>query len=125
MPLGTEVGLGPGDIVLDGDLAAPHLPKRDTAAPTFWPMYDRSATIYVYYGRTVAHLSNCRGLVLFVCEISREPLNGFTPNSHGRRVQSLARTSLKVKVRGQRSRSPGTKTVFFGHFGGLRAVCVW
>jgi len=27
MPLGTEVGLGPGDIVLDGDPA----PRRDTA----------------------------------------------------------------------------------------------
>jgi len=29
MPLGTEVGLGPGDIVLDGT----QLPKRGTAAP--------------------------------------------------------------------------------------------
>jgi len=32
---GTEVGLGPGDIVLDGD-PAPH-----TAAPTFRPMAKR------------------------------------------------------------------------------------
>ena len=33
-------------------------------------------------------------------EISREPqpLNGFAPNSQGRRVWSLARTSLKVKI---------------------------
>jgi len=31
MPLGMEVGLSPGDIVLDGDLAAP-LPERGTAA---------------------------------------------------------------------------------------------
>jgi len=37
---------------------------------------------------------------LFVYEISREPLNGFAPNSHGRRVWSLAWTSLKVKVKG-------------------------
>jgi len=29
MPLGTEVGLGPGDIVLDGD---PPSPERGTAA---------------------------------------------------------------------------------------------
>jgi len=29
MPLGTEVGLGPGDIVLDGDPAPPM--KRGTA----------------------------------------------------------------------------------------------
>jgi len=38
---------------------------------------------------------------LFVYEISREPLNGFAPNSQGRRVSSLARTSLNVKVKGQ------------------------
>jgi len=30
MPLGMEAGLGPGDIVLDGD---PAPPKKDTAAP--------------------------------------------------------------------------------------------
>jgi len=32
MSLGTEVGLGPGDIVLDGDQL---LPERGTAAPLF------------------------------------------------------------------------------------------
>jgi len=32
---------------------------------------------------------------------------------------------LKVKVKGQRSRSPGTKTAFFNHFRGLCAVYVW
>jgi len=36
MPLGTEVGLGPGDIVLDGDPASPT--ERGTVAPTFRPM---------------------------------------------------------------------------------------
>jgi len=36
MPLGTEVGLGPCDIVLDGDPAPPQ--KGGTAAPTFRPM---------------------------------------------------------------------------------------
>ena len=36
MPLGTEVGLVPGDTVLDGD---PDLPtERGTADPSFWPM---------------------------------------------------------------------------------------
>jgi len=36
MPFGTEVDLGPGDIVLDGD---PAPPKGGTAPPpTFWPM---------------------------------------------------------------------------------------
>ena len=43
----------------------------------------------------------CQSVVfLYVYEISREPLNGFRPNSHGRRVWSLARTSLKVKGQG-------------------------
>jgi len=51
---------------------------------------------------------------LFVYEISREPLNGFAPNSHGRRVWSLARRSLKVKV----------KVVYQDHQGQKRhAVC--
>jgi len=55
----------------------------------------------------------------FVCEISREPLNGFASNSQGQRVWSLARTNLKVKV-GQRSRLLGTKTAFLA----LSTVCV-
>ena len=36
MPLGREVGLSPGDIVLHEDPAPP--PKGDTAAPTFRPV---------------------------------------------------------------------------------------
>jgi len=58
---------------------------------------------------------------LFVCEISREPLNGFAPTSHGTLVWCLARTSLKVKIKGQRSRSPGTRKQ---HFSALSAACV-
>jgi len=73
--------------------------------------------------RKVLFLAPSVCIVLFVYEMYREPLNEFAPNSHAKRVWSLARTSLKVK--GQRSRSPGTKTAFFGHFGGLRAVYVW
>jgi len=37
----------------------------------------------------------------FVTHISRERLNGFAPNSQGRRVWSLARKNLNVKVKGQ------------------------
>jgi len=37
-------------------------------------------------------------LFFFVTQISREALYGFAPNSYGRRVWSLARTSLNVKV---------------------------
>ena len=46
-------------------------------------------------------ISGAVSLMVFVYEISRELLNGFAPNSHRRRVWSLARTSLKVKVIGQ------------------------
>ena len=37
MPLVTEVGLGPGDIVLDGDPAPPPPPKGAQQIPTFRP----------------------------------------------------------------------------------------
>jgi len=62
-------------------------------------------------------------LVLVVCgfclsEISPEPLNRFAPNSHGRRVWSLAWTSLKVKVKGQGHQ--GQKR----HFLALLAACM-
>ena len=36
MPLGTEIGPGPGDIVLDGAQLPP--PKKKGAAPNFRPM---------------------------------------------------------------------------------------
>jgi len=47
MPLGTEVDLGPGHIVLDG---VPALRERGTAAPPSRPMSMVA---------TVAHLSYC------------------------------------------------------------------
>jgi len=49
MPLGTEVGLGPGDFVLDGDPDAPR--KAAQQRPHF--------SAQVYCSQTVAHLSNC------------------------------------------------------------------
>jgi len=58
---------------------------------------------------------------LFVYEISPELPNGFAPNSQRRRVWSLTRMSLKVKVKGQTSRSPGTKRLFSA----FSAACVW
>jgi len=42
MPLGMELGLGPGHIVLDGD---PAPPKRGTAAPTLQPMSKLSIVV--------------------------------------------------------------------------------
>ena len=35
MPFGTEVGLGPGNFVFDGDRAPPE--KRHSPPPNFWP----------------------------------------------------------------------------------------
>ena len=64
-------------------------------------------------------------LWLLLCEISRAQLNGFVPNAQEKRVWSLTQMSLNVKVNGQMSRLPGTKTTFFGRFGGLRMVYVW
>jgi len=48
MPLSTEVGIGPGHIVLDGDPALPH--GKGHSSPHF--------STHVYCGETVAHLSN-------------------------------------------------------------------
>ena len=47
MPLGMEVGLGPGDFVLDGGRS----PPSKGTAPQF--------SAHVYCGQTVAHLSYC------------------------------------------------------------------
>ena len=55
---------------------------------------------------------------LLVYEMSLEPLSGFAPNSHGRRVWCLDRTSLNVKVKGQGHQ--GQKR----HFSALSAACV-
>ena len=38
MPLGTEVGLGPDDIVLDGDPTTPPQKGRDACLPNFRPV---------------------------------------------------------------------------------------
>jgi len=48
MPLGTEVGLSPGNIALDADPAPPL--KGAQQSPL---------SAHVYYGETVAHLSYC------------------------------------------------------------------
>jgi len=48
MPLGREVGLDPGDIVLDGD---PSPTERGISSPPHF-------STHVYRGQTVTHLSN-------------------------------------------------------------------
>jgi len=52
MPLGKELGLGPGLIVLNGDPAPPPT-ERGTAGPHF----------LAHCSGMVAHLSNCLALV--------------------------------------------------------------
>ena len=59
-------------------------------------------------------------LFLFVYGTSCEPLNGFAPNSHGRRVWSIAQTSLKVKVKIKGQGHQGQKQ----HFSVLLAACM-
>jgi len=81
-----------------------------------WPLANW-ITVWIFCLHLLPHAVNCitfcfwrcLWLFLFVYEISPELLNGFAPNSQGRRVWSLAGTSLKVKV----------------NFGGLHAVYVW
>jgi len=45
IPLGTEVDLGPGDIVLDGDPAPPQ--KKGAHHPQFWPIYCRQMAAWI------------------------------------------------------------------------------
>jgi len=65
MPLGTEVDLVPGHIVLDGD-PAPHRPKKGHSAPIFgscllWPngQRDQDATWYGGRPRPMPHCAGC------------------------------------------------------------------
>jgi len=49
MSLGMELGLGPGDFVLDGDPAHPS-PKGDGAPQKFRPMFIVAKTAYYIHG---------------------------------------------------------------------------
>jgi len=62
----------------------------------------------------------CRQSVVFLCvwNISGKPLKGFVPNSQERCVWSLARTSLKVKVKVKVSRNKKR------HFSAPSAACM-
>jgi len=57
MPLGMEVGLGPGDIVLDGDPASPPPQRGRHSLLQF--------LTHVCCGQTVVHLSYCSAEHLF------------------------------------------------------------
>jgi len=68
VPLGMEVGIGPGDIVLDGDPAPPT--ERGTATPHFSSHVYRS-----YCGQTVADLSKCWAIVRLNSRHGHDGLN--------------------------------------------------
>jgi len=51
-------------------------------------------------GHEGQNMKNCWVVQHQMEPISREPLNGFAPNSQGRRVWFLAQTTLNVKVKG-------------------------
>ena len=69
MPLGMEVDLSPGHIVLDGDPAPPPLHERGTAAPSFQPM----STV-----TTVAHHSYCWAHFIAHLQTSRNKISAAT-----------------------------------------------
>ena len=82
MPVDTEVGLGPGNTVLDGDLAPPQ--KTGTVPLQF--------SAHVYCGQTVAHLSYCWALVMVALTIlhsvndfsvRHQPRNNNNNNNNG------------------------------------------
>jgi len=60
LPLGVEVGLGVGDIVLNG---GPSFSLERGTAPYF--------LAHVYCGQMVVHLSNCLALV-YICYVIYE-----------------------------------------------------
>jgi len=66
MPLCTEVGLGPGDIVSDGAQLHPH-GKGHSSPLTFRP------TLLWH----VVHLSNCWAPVLFYCRVQSHTARAF------------------------------------------------
>jgi len=61
MPPGTEVDLGPGHIVLNGDQAAPPPKKRGTAAPFF--------LVDVYCGQRSPISATTELLLLLFCAV--------------------------------------------------------
>jgi len=58
MPLGTEVGLGPDDIVLDGDLATTS-PKRERSPPSQF-------SAYVCCGKTTGWIKMALGMEVYL-----------------------------------------------------------
>jgi len=101
MSLGTEVGLAPGDIVLDGDPAIP-APKGAHQPPTFRPMsvlakqspMSVSADLLFFYMRLVTRWCNRYGVGLAINSLRVQILLGATlRNNLGQVVHTYVRLS--------------------------------
>ena len=66
-----------------------------------WPYSGIEMRLLLHAIKVLFLVRSVTFLFFFVCEISREPVNEFAPDSQGRRVWSLAWTSLNVKLKGQ------------------------
>ena len=74
-------------------------PRSQAAGCLFLAVLDRVIFVFAACSELWKVLSLAPSVCrFFVYEMSLEPLNGFAPNSHRRRVWSIAWTSLKVKV---------------------------
>ena len=80
MPLGTEIGIGPGDIVLDGNPASP--PKKGHNPPSFRPM------------SIVAKLSPISSLFSFAVNVNEQRIIAFL-------TERCCYLNLRCKVRTQ------------------------
>ena len=59
MALGTEVGSGPGPIVLNGDPVVPFFGGGELGDPAPTQLPRKGASPHVYCGQTIADLSYC------------------------------------------------------------------
>ena len=92
-----------------------HPPAKFHFDTTMWVVSANTQFVTVrFLSLSLPHASKVLFLALcdflFVCETNiSETIKGFASDSQGRCIWFLARTSLNVKVKGQRSKSSGTK----------------
>jgi len=102
MPLGTEVGLGPCDIVLDGDPAPPA--QKKVRAATFRPMSIVAKWLYVsgYYLLLGMEVGLSLGDIVLDGDPARPPLKGHSPqfsaNVHCGQMAGWTKMPLGMEV---------------------------
>ena len=96
MPLGMEVGLGPSDIVLDGDPA--FLLKKGTQPPIFGPWSPISATadhLFSVLSAVIVTRVYCRMLsIIGIVNFIYAPLMCFLRNPPGKDEKQVTRHSF-------------------------------